>query len=173
MKTSLLFSASAAAALFVAGCQTVPPGAERGPHGTIAYDVLVEASEPGARIEAEDNPVGNTPVHLKIFGDTDGTFHDFGSDFYIVRALPLTTNQFPQVRMFGTGRWFGPEDRIPQRIYFDMNQPSYPPPGPPAYVYPWPPPYYYYYGGPYFYGRPYYGPGLRLYVRPSPPHRRW
>src|SRR5437867_9003119 len=145
MKTSLLFSASAAAALFVAGCQTVPPGAERGPHGTIAYAVLVEASEPGARIEAEDNPVGNTPVHLKIFGDTDGTFHDFGSDYYVIRALPLTTNQFPQVRMFGTGRWFGPEDRIPQRIYFDMNVNTVPyaTVGAPVYVYPnYPPPPY-------------------------------
>src|SRR5437763_1821061 len=123
MKSRLLLAAMAAGALLV-GCATPPPGAERGPNGTIAYTVLIEASPPGARIEANGADIGNTPVRLKIFGDLDGTFHDFGSDYYVVRALPIATNQFPQVRMFGTGRFFGPEDRIPDRIYFDMNQPS-------------------------------------------------
>lgn len=150
--------------LCVTGCQTtLPPGAERGPQGTMAYDVLIEASAPGAKIEANGEIIGDAPLHLKIFGDTDGTFHDFGSDFYLIRALPLTTNQYAQVRTFGTGHWFGPEDRIPERIYFDMNQraPEYPP-GAPGYAYPYPYPYYYgpppYYYGPsvYFYNRPYY-----------------
>jgi hypothetical protein len=127
----------------------------------MAYDVLVEASEPGAKIEANGQIVGDTPLRLKIFGDPDGTFHDFGSDYYVVRALPLTTNQYAQMQMFGTGRWFGPEDRVPERIVFDMNQkPPERPPG--MLVYPYPYPYYYrpypyYYGGPFFYyGRPYY-----------------
>ena len=147
-----------AAILCVTGCETpTPPGVERGPHGTIAYNVLIEASPPGAKIEANGQIVGDTPLHLKIFGDKDGTFHDFGSDFYVIRALSLTTNQYPQVRMFGTGRWFGPEDKIPQEVYFDMNQP------PPQYApapYPYPVPYYYpapfYYGPSYrYYGYPY------------------
>ena len=138
-------------ALCMAGCETVPspPGAERGPHGTIAHDVLVEASPPGAKIEVNGQIVGETPLRLKVYGDKDGTFHDFGSDFFAIRALSLTTNQYPQVRMFGTGRWFGPEDRIPEQIYFDMNQkpPAYAP-GPPMYPYPAP----YYYPPPYYYG---------------------
>lgn len=149
------------ALLFVCGCETVPPGVERGPHGTIPYDVLVEASPPGAKIEVNGEVVGETPLHLKVYGDKDGTFHDFGSDFYIIRALSLTTNQYPQVRLFGTGRWFGPEDRIPQQIYFDMNQkPAQYVPGPPGYAYP--PPYYYppplYYGPSFrfYYSHPYY-----------------
>ena len=148
--------------LLVIGCETVPPppGVEHGPHGTIAHEVLVEASPPGAKVEVNGQIVGDTPIRLKIFGDKDGTFHDFGSEVYVIRALSLTTNQYPQTRVFGTGRWFGPEDRIPQQIYFDMNQ--RPPqflPGPPGY--PYPPPYYYpppgYYG-PYrfHYGGPYY-----------------
>ena len=134
----------------------------------MAYDVLIEASEPGARIEADGAVVGNTPLYLKIFGDPDGTFHDFGSYQYIVRALPLTTNQFAQIQAFGTGRGFQREDRIPQHVYFDMNQrtQAYPPPGPPVYVYPD-------YGPPaYFYGPPYYGPGFRFYFRPRG-HRHW
>lgn len=169
MKKTLILAATAAAA-FLTGCETVPPGVERGPHGTIAYDVLVEASEPGARIEANGELVGNTPLHLKIFGDKNGTFHDFGSYYYVVRALPLTTNQFAQIRFFGTGRHWAPENRVPQRIYFDMNQkaPEYLPPGPPGYVYP---PY----GPPVYYGPPpYYGPEFRFYFAPRLyRHRHW
>ncbi|HWX20784.1 MAG TPA: hypothetical protein VN578_12875 [Candidatus Binatia bacterium] len=154
--------------LLLAGCETVPPGVERGPHGTIAYNVQVETSEPGVKIEANGEYVGTTPLTLKIFGDKDGTFHDFGSYYYIVRAYPLHTNEYVQTRVFGTGRHFSHEDRIPQRIYFDMTQP---PPQYPAYAGPgYPPPYYYgppyyYYGPPaYYYGPPvYYGP--RFYFR--------
>ena len=166
MKGTWTLLSVAGLGLVVAGCQTIPPGAERGPHGTIAYDVLIEASEPGARIEANGEDVGNTPVHIKIFGDPDGTFHDFGSYSYVIRALPLTTNQYQQVRVFQTGHWMTPEDRIPKQIYFDMNKPPppAPPPGAPAYVYP-PPPVYYY-------GPPYYGPTFRFYYGPRY-YRRW
>ena len=132
----------------------------------MAYDVLVDATPPGARIEANGQDVGQTPVHIKIFGDRDGTFHDFGSPWYVVKAFPIETNQFPQVRFFGTGHLFGPEDRIPSKILFDMNQqappqaaPGYGQPyyyGPPAYPYPYP----YYYG-------PYWGPSFRFYFGPG------
>lgn len=165
-----MLAVSLASVLLLAGCESVPPGVERGPHGTIAYDVLIEASEPGARIEAEGNQVGNTPVHLKIFGDKDGTFHNFGTYQYVIRALPLTTNQFAQVRAFGTGRHFTPEDRIPSHLYFDMNRPMPPEPPPPqVYAYPpyGPPPYYYYGPPPY-----YYGPHFRVYVGPRWHHHR-
>jgi hypothetical protein len=108
--------------------------------------------------------VGNTPVHLKIFADPDGTFHDFGSPYYEIKALPLSTNQFEQARYFGTGQWFGPEDRVPERVYFDMNQKAAtyaPAAGPSGYWYPYYGPPYYYYGSPY-----YYGPSFRVYVGP-------
>ncbi|SPE57123.1 conserved exported hypothetical protein [Verrucomicrobia bacterium] len=161
MKLSISFwSGVGLAGLLAAGCSSTPPGVERGPHGTIAYYVAVEASPPGARIEANGEDVGVTPTTIKIFGDKDGTFHDFGSFYYVVRALPITTNQFPQARYFRTGRWFTPEDMVPRRIYFDMNRPSpnpMPPPAvgaPPPYV---PPPYYY--------GPPY-GPAFRFYFGP-------
>ena len=159
-----------AAIAVLTGCETLPPGAEPGPHGTMAYDVLIEASEPGARIEANGQSIGNSPVHLKIFGDLDGTFHDFGSYYYLIRALPLTTNQFAQTRVFHTGRSFGPEDRIPQKVYFDMNQPApaYAPVGEP------PPGYPGYYGPPpYYYGPPYYGPGVRFYFGPGYHRHHW
>jgi len=168
MKRGWMWAGSLAVVALLAGCETIPPGAERGPHGTIAYDVLVEASPPGARIEANGEDIGNTPVHLKIFGDPDGTFHDFGSYYYIIRALPLTTNQYAQTRVFQTGHLMTPEDRIPQRIYFDMNQPppAYPPGGAPVYVYPGPP---IYYAPPPYY---YYGPSFRFYSGPRFHHFR-
>ena len=143
-----MFVSSLGAAALLAGCETAPvaPGTERGPHGTIAYDVVIEASAPGARIEANGMDVGNTPVHVKIFGDRDGTFHDFGSYQYVVRALPLETNQFAQTRVFQTGHMLTPEDHIPRQIYFDMSHPT------PAY-----PPGEYWapgYGPPVYYGAP-------------------
>lgn len=175
MRIKWIAPASLAAVIILAGCGTpIPPGAERGPHNTMAYDVLVDASPPGARIEANGQDCGPTPVHIKIFGDPDGTFHDFGSYFYVVRALPIATNQFPQVRLFRTGHLFTPEDRVPSKILFNMDQPSpnYPPQAPPGYA----PPGYYYgppypYPYPYPYYGPYWGPGVRFYFGPG--FRRW
>jgi hypothetical protein len=168
MKGNFVFAAIAtiAAASLFSGCETVPPGVERGPHGTIAYDVLIEASPPGAKVEANGQVVGDAPVHIKIFGDKDGTFHDFGSDYYIVRGLPITTNQYVQTRVFRTGRLFTPEDRVPQRIYFDMNTP--PPVAGAPLAYPD-------YGGPgYYYPPAYYGPRVQFYFGPGYRHyRRW
>lgn len=172
MKTKLFFAASAAVAMLVAGCESIPPGAERGPNGTIAYDVLIESTPPGARIEANGQYIGDAPVHLKIFGDTDGTFHDFGSYYYIVRALPNSDdkNQHEQSAVFRTGHMFSPEDRIPSRINFDMSRqaPAYVPGGPTYYE--GAPPPAYYYGPPVYYYPP--GPSVRFYFGPGY-HRHW
>jgi hypothetical protein len=154
-------------AILLAGCDTIPPGAERGPHRTMAYTVLIEASEPGAKIEANGQVMGNTPIQLKVFGDPDGTFHDFGSYYFTLRALPLATNQFVQTRYYRTGRGLTPEDFIPQKVYFDMNQntPDLAPPltGPPAY----------YYGPPVFYPDPFFfGPSFRFHIGPRFHHHR-
>ena len=159
----LLMSGGLAAAGLFAGCATLPPGAEPGPNGTMAYVVPVEASEPGIRIEVNGQIVGNTPLQLKIWGDPDGTFHDFGAYYYVVRALPAHTNQFTQTMAFNTGRAWGVEDRIPHQIYFDMSKPpENPPPGySTAPPYPYPYPYYPYYYGP------------RIYIGPGYYHHRW
>jgi hypothetical protein len=168
MRTKWFLAVGFTATLVLAGCQTLPPGAEPGPHGTMAYDVLVEASAPGARIEVNGQDMGDAPLHIKIFGDPDGTFHDFGSFYYVVKALPVTTNQFPQTRLFRTGHMFAGEDRIPSRIYFDMNRPA---PERPQY---YPPPPGYYYGPSYYYGPPYYGPSFQFqFGGPGYYHRHW
>jgi hypothetical protein len=122
MKRYFLCATSITAAFVLLGCASVPSGAEHGPNGTIAYLVEIESSEPGVPIEANNDYVGKTPLTLKIFGDKDGTFHNFGSSEYVVRAFPANTNQYPQTKIFRTGGWFSPEDNIPTRIYFDMSQ---------------------------------------------------
>jgi hypothetical protein len=108
----------------LAGCASAPKGVEKGRDGTIAYLVQVEASEPDVRIEANNDSIGKAPLTLKIFGDKDGTFHNFGSQEYIIRAFPSDTNHFVQTKVFRTGGWFSQEDSVPSRIYFDMSQKS-------------------------------------------------
>lgn len=107
--------------LLLAACSSVPKS-ERGPDGTRAYYINIETSDPGVRIEADNENVGTAPLKLKIYGDEDGTFHNFGSSDYVIRAFPSNTNQFIQTKIFRTGGWFSQEDRIPSRLYFDMNQ---------------------------------------------------
>jgi hypothetical protein len=96
--------------------------AESGPGGTIAYMVKIESSEPGARVEVNDDFVGRTPVDVKIFGDRDGTFHNFGSSDFVIRVFPVKEGQHMQSKVFRTGGWFAQEDRIPTRLFFDLNQ---------------------------------------------------
>lgn len=115
-------------ALGASGCSTTDSNptdrVERGRDGTIAYKVLIESSEPGVRIEANQEYVGDTPLTLTIFGDKDGTFHNFGSPEYVIRALPTKPGQAAQVKVFRTGKWFAPEDMIPKRILFDQEHPA-------------------------------------------------
>jgi hypothetical protein len=116
------------------GCSTSNSGGspsagdnrERGPNGTIAFYVSVESTEPGVRIEANGDYIGNTPLKLKIFGDKDGTFHNFGSYDYIIKAYPPRPGQDPQAKYFRTGGWFTAEDMIPKRVFFDFGPPPEP-----------------------------------------------
>jgi hypothetical protein len=97
---------------------------EKGPQGTIAYYVSIETSDPDVRIEVNEDYVGKAPLTLKIWADKDGTFHNFGSSDYVIKAIPANTNLFTQTKVFRTGGWFSQEDRIPKALYFDMKQKS-------------------------------------------------
>src|SRR5262245_4899636 len=134
MKAKKLLLSGLAVVGLLLGCESVPPGVEEGPHGTIAYNVQVTASEAGVRIETNGQFAGTAPLTLIIFADKDGTFHNFGSYFFVVQAFPLQTNEFMQTRMYRTGRNFTPEDYVPREIYFNMKQPPPPYPLPPTYA---------------------------------------
>ena len=106
------------------GCGTSAPDAERGPEKTVAHYVKVESSVPGVSIETNSVYAGKTPLTLVIFGDAPGTFHNFGKPQFVLRALPLSTNQFLQTKVFRTGKGSRPGDSIPGLVFFDMSQPA-------------------------------------------------
>jgi hypothetical protein len=106
---------------FIAGCASDPLGTELGVDHTVAYKVVVETSEPGTKIEVNYKTAGVAPLTIKVFGDRDGTFHNFGSDEFTVRAYPASPDQFPQTKIFKTGAMGVKDDKIPQRIYFDLG----------------------------------------------------
>ena len=121
--TALIF---ATAFLLWTGCATDPNAPKKGPDGTIAYLVEVDSSERGARIEANNENIGKTPTTLEIFGDRDGTFHNFGNFDYTVTASPVRAGQQAQTKVFKTGRPFTGEDRIPKKIFFEFGMPPEP-----------------------------------------------
>src|SRR5258705_899035 len=89
---------TALAAFILAGCAIDGPKPEKGKEGTIAYLIEVESSEPGARLEVNNDYVGRTPTTLKIFGDKDGTFHNFGSYEYRITPSPVRAGQQAQTK---------------------------------------------------------------------------
>ena len=125
MKNPLILTSTLSGLLALVSCATSNPTAtnrERGPSGTVAYFVEVQSSEQGARIYVNDDYVGTTPMTLKIFGDEDGTFHNFGSYHYMVVAYPVRAELQPQTKDFLTGGGlFRPENLIPKKIFFDFG----------------------------------------------------
>jgi hypothetical protein len=113
----------------ILGCSSTKSGngvpVERGPHGTVAYEVQIQSNEPGVRIEANKEYVGVTPLLLKVYGDRDGTFHNFGTPHYMIQAIPVKAGQNQQTKIFRAGDDFIGDDKIPVRIYFDMAQPEH------------------------------------------------
>src|SRR5438270_6825344 len=105
-------------------CRTSPPDVEPGPDRTVAHYLAIESSEPGVNIETNGVAAGKTPFRLKVFGDAGGTFHNFGNPQFVLRALPLSSNQFLQTKVFRTGIRSAPGDRIPGVMFFDMTQPT-------------------------------------------------
>ena len=73
-------------------------------------------------IETNSVLAGKTPLTLKIFGDVPAAFHNFGSPEFVVRALPITADQFLQTRVFRTGKNPREGDKIPGLLFFDMSQ---------------------------------------------------
>jgi len=107
------------AVLVFVGCATDPYKGQRRKDGTVPFKVQVETSDPGAKIEVNSDFVGEAPLTITIWGDDDGTFH--GDGFTEIRANPVKAGQHVQVKRFANGGFFAHEDRIPSRLYFDLN----------------------------------------------------
>jgi hypothetical protein len=107
---------------FLSGCATTKDNNKtaEGPEETIPYQIQIESTVP-ARVEINKEYVGKTPLTAKVNGDEDGTFHNFGSYFYVVTATPVNSRKESQTKEYRTGGWFTPEDMIPKRIFFDFG----------------------------------------------------
>jgi hypothetical protein len=81
----------------------------------------MRCSEPGVRIEVDNEYIGKTPCTLKLFGDKDGTFHNFGNFDYVVTASPPVSGQQVQTKTFKTERFFAGEDRIPKKFFLSLD----------------------------------------------------
>jgi hypothetical protein len=82
------------------------------------YDVAVVSDPPGARIEVNDDYVGDAPITIKMKGDS----HERVEQRYIIRALPMQAGQYVQTKDF----WYNPYGKksnppVPSRILFQMN----------------------------------------------------
>jgi len=109
----------------LAGCELLqPPGPNkpkplRGPRGSYGYKVEVLTSEPGSKIEVNQEYIGDSPITITLYGDNDGTFRRPMD--YIIRAYPVKPGQNLQWKFYTGGGDHIEEDRIPKRIYFDLN----------------------------------------------------
>ena|SRR5258706_16134815 len=91
------------------------------PDGKVPYQVSIETSEPGAKIEVDGDYVGVSPITVTVMGDRDGTFHSFGRPDWTIKAYPLHDGQYVQTKTYHTGAWFQPDDKIPKKIYLGLG----------------------------------------------------
>ena len=114
--------------LGVTGCDTISqwtktdpnkPKPLRGPRGSWGYEVEVTTSDPGSKIEVNKEYVGDSPLKIMLYGDKDGTFHS--NMDYDIRAYPVKSGQNLQWKVFTGGGHGQREDRVPKKIYFDLN----------------------------------------------------
>jgi hypothetical protein len=94
------------------------------PHdGLHAYHVQVEISDPGSRIEINDEHVGtltNTLGEIIVWGDNIGRWRKSEN---VIIANPVRPGQHQQRKIFHR------DEDIPRRLYFDLK--LVPPPAPP------------------------------------------
>ncbi|MDO8302305.1 MAG: PEGA domain-containing protein [Sedimentisphaerales bacterium] len=76
------------------------------------FITTVISAPPGARIEVDNNYVGDAPVDIKWDNQSSDRF----SSSHTVKASPLYPSQQAQVKSFSLG------DKIPKTIFFDLNR---------------------------------------------------
>ncbi|MGI8957345.1 MAG: PEGA domain-containing protein [Chthoniobacterales bacterium] len=80
-----------------------------------------ESSQPGARIEINNEYVGQTPFTYKWLANMYSHFGKF-ADETSIRAYPFGPHQYQQRKYFESHH--GDLPKIPQQIYFDMSSPD-------------------------------------------------
>jgi len=90
----------------------------------ITFTTKVISDPPGARIELDENYVGDAPLEIQWRGRAKGRVF---TEKHTVRALPIYPGQYTQTKFFSEapGGLFDPyrpySYHIPEVIFFDMN----------------------------------------------------
>lgn len=80
------------------------------------YEVEVLSEPPGARIEVNDDYVGDAPLTIRMKGNSDEEV----KRGYVIRALPIHPGHYVQTKFFHHYEYID-SDTIPKRIFFDMR----------------------------------------------------
>ena len=120
---------------FLVGCETPTPSDpnardwyDRGlgnRDGYRGYRVAVEVSDPGCRIEVNEEHIATITDkvgEIILWGDSDGRFR--GNQITRIVANPVKPGQHQQSKIFSSSAERTP---VPHRLYFDLNlQPTKP-----------------------------------------------
>jgi len=121
-KTVLCFMVFAI--IFILGCDSPSPVAYK-PAPNPIYTIKIISDPPGARIEVDDDYVGDAPIEIQVEGLADITLNSgtilhladrtFAHYSTTISAIPIHPGQSVQTKIF----WGG--GKIPNTIFFDMN----------------------------------------------------
>jgi hypothetical protein len=103
----------------IIGCTTPTPQADyTTPSPKTTKSVFIISDPPGARIEVNDDYVGDAPITVNIPSWSDGGFLRTTS----ITASPIRDGDYVQNKLF-FGNTNSPDqcDQIPKRIFFDMT----------------------------------------------------
>lgn len=93
--------------------------------GPPMFDIQIESDPQGARIEVNNEYVGQTPTTYKIRGNEDRSFNGSwvqASNISFVATPPHDApGLFRQEKHFSPSAFFKQGDHIPEKIFFDMH----------------------------------------------------
>lgn len=90
----------------------------------VPYKIRVETDPPGARIEVDQDFMGESPVTVTVMGGHNGAWSNH-QRYHIIRAVPARAGQHVQQKIFYSGweeaGYRDTKDMIPKSIFFNMN----------------------------------------------------
>jgi hypothetical protein len=106
------------AIIFILGCDSLSPAqyayvASLNAAPNPIYTIKIISDPPGARIEVDNDYVGDAPIEIQVEGGRERIFLCFPTTQ--IRAIPIYPGQSVQTKTFYQ------RDKIPNTILFDMN----------------------------------------------------
>ena len=109
---------STSLSLFLA-CTPPPPPKPYSPPPEVTKAVEIISEPPGARIEVNNEFMGEAPLTINVRSTARGMF----KENTIIRALPVRAGHYVQTKMFIDGSYVPDPafSKIPSKIFFDMR----------------------------------------------------